>query len=399
MIDINLIDALMSNGSTTIPKTYIDIANLNGANQEWEISERLIDIDNLSGLKFKGEYISSDDGGTLISQSTDDGLKEFQIFRAASEIRFSIGDTVTAFPATFTGGLFEVEFTDNTTVNVYADGVLVIDAGVVAIGNGRYPTAKTTLMSRHGFYKSGAVINFEHYQDDILVNKLPLTNKDEGATQSSSVGDITATLTNYNESVWLEYYGISRVVVFGASIMERSFNEEAGYTELAAADFLNNGMVTEVVERATGGDITDDMVTKLPALISEFQAGVGRTMFMIHWAGGDTSRDGPYPGGADNINTNCRAMSQSLVDAGFKIAMSTITYRQPPGGNYSDEYNTNVMDSIIADFADIPLDLYTLTFDNKDVYLGSDDVHPTDAGLQMIREWVAEGVASQINGL
>ena len=92
-------------------------------------------------------------------------------------------------------------------------------------------------------------------------------------------------------------------------------------------------------------------------------------------------------------------MAQSLVDAGFKIAMSTITYRQPPGGNYSDEYNTNVMDSIIADFADVAVDLYTPTFENKATYLGSDDVHPTDDGLGMIRTWTAKDVADGIRAL
>lgn len=381
------------------PLVKVDIANLNGTDQEWEISERLIDVDSLEGLKLEAEYISSDEGGTLISQSADDGSKEFQIYRAASEIRFSIGDDVTAFSGLFTGGVLSVEFPTDLTVTVKVDGVTVVDGQPIARGGTRTPTGKTTLMSRHGFYKAGAVINFKHYQDDVLINEIPLTNKAQGATQLATTGSVSATLTNYTENVWFEYYGVSRVVVFGASIMERSFNPDAGYTELAAADFLNNGMVTEVVERATGGDTTEDMVLKLPALISEFQAGVGRTMFMIHWAGGDTSQQGPYPGGADEINTNCRAMAQSLVDAGFKIAMSTITYRQPPGGNYSDEYNANVMDAIITDFADIPLDLYTLTFDNKDTYLGSDDVHPTTTGLQMIREWVAEGICTQIKDI
>ncbi|ANY29576.1 hypothetical protein BOX08_gp11 [Pseudoalteromonas phage BS5] len=391
-------DWLDAAGGVTPEPSSTRIANANGVDQEWELSERLIDVDSLAGLKFEMEFISSDRGGTLISQSTDDGQKEFQVYMAANDIRFSIGGDVTTFSANFAGGVISIEFPTDLTVNVSIDGIPVVTAGVISRGGTRTPTGKTTLLSRHGFYKSGAVINFKHYQDDVLINEIPLTKESDGSIQTPDVGNVTATFTNYDPSVWLEYYGISRVVVFGASIMERSFNTDAGYDELTAADFLNNGIVVEVIEEATGGDVTDDMITKLPALISKYQAGVGRTMFMIHWAGGDTSQDGPYPGGATNINTNCRAMAQSLVDAGFKIAMSTITYRQPPGGNYSDEYNTNVMDAIISDFADIPLDLYTLTFDNKDTYLGSDDVHPTTAGLQMIREWVAEGVSNGMKG-
>jgi lysophospholipase L1-like esterase len=189
-------------------------------------------------------------------------------------------------------------------------------------------------------------------------------------------------------------YDIDTVVIFGASIMEQSFSG-AGEASTEAL-FAAQGATITVHERATSGDNTTNMLAKLPALISEFSANASKTMFVIHWAGNDISQSGPYPGGASTIDNNCRAMCQDLKDAGYKIALSDTTYRIPPASNPSAPYNQNVMSSVIADFADISLSLYDLTFNNQGTWYEVDGIHPNGVGEDMNRNYVVDTIIPNI---
>ena len=51
-------------------------------------------------------------------------------------------------------------------------------------------------------YLSGVIANLEIEIDGIVTNKIPLTDKSQGATQIATVGNINATMINYTEDVW-----------------------------------------------------------------------------------------------------------------------------------------------------------------------------------------------------
>ena len=55
-----------------------------------------------------------------------------------------------------------------------------------------------------GFYSDGYVSDLEYYVNGVLTNKIPLTVKEQGATQLATVGDINAFMPNYTEAVWKE---------------------------------------------------------------------------------------------------------------------------------------------------------------------------------------------------
>jgi len=101
---------------------------------------------------------------------------------------------------------------------------------------------------------------------------------------------------------------ITDIVVFGASIMEQSFSD----TSDTESKWLDSGAIVDVHERATSGDDTAQMITRLPAIITEFQANADKTLFVIHWGGNDVSRDGPYPGGAATMEANMRSMLDDI---------------------------------------------------------------------------------------
>lgn len=183
-------------------------------------------------------------------------------------------------------------------------------------------------------------------------------------------------------------FPIDDVVIFGASIMEQSFS--GGNQGTAENLYSAKGATVNVYERATSGDNTTVMKSRLPAIITEFQDNAARTLVVIHGGGNDQSQSGPYPGGAATMEDNMRSMLQDLKDAGFKIALSTITYRIPPASNPSELYNENVIEPLIAEFADIPLDLYDLTFNNQGTWFEVDGIHPNGTGEDMTRNYIVD---------
>lgn len=51
-------------------------------------------------------------------------------------------------------------------------------------------------------YLSGVIANVDLKIGGVITNEIPLTNKEQGATQLATVGSINATMINYTEDVW-----------------------------------------------------------------------------------------------------------------------------------------------------------------------------------------------------
>ena len=51
-------------------------------------------------------------------------------------------------------------------------------------------------------YFGGVIYGFEFEINGVLTNKIPLTNKSQGATQLATVGNVNAFMPNYTEAVW-----------------------------------------------------------------------------------------------------------------------------------------------------------------------------------------------------
>ena len=61
-----------------------------------------------------------------------------------------------------------------------------------------------TLAKFGGDYFGGVIYDFEVEINGVLTNKIPLTNKAQGATQLATIGDINAFMPNYTVDVWEE---------------------------------------------------------------------------------------------------------------------------------------------------------------------------------------------------
>lgn len=192
-------------------------------------------------------------------------------------------------------------------------------------------------------------------------------------------------------------FPIDDVVIFGASIMEQSFT--GGNVAATEGLYAAKGATVNVHERATSGDNTTQMVSRLPDIITEFQANAERTLFVIHAGGNDVSQSGPYPGGASTLESNMRSMLQDLRDAGYKIALSDISYRIPPASNPTDPYNQNILNSLKDEFADISLSMYDLTINNQGTWFEVDGIHPNGTGEDLTRKYIVDNTYEYFSNL
>ena len=247
-----------------------------------------------------------------------------------------------------------------------------------------------TLGVRNVLYAGEQVVTGDTVEIDIGENGVVGNGAIISADNYTSGGAAFKSFSGYSliEATTQTTFPIDDIVIFGASIVEQSFSGgNQGTTEnLYAA----KGATVNVYERATSGDNSTVMKSRLPAIITEFQGNAARTLFVIHWGGNDVSQNGPYPGGETTLDTNCREMLQDLKNAGFKIALSDITYRIPPASNPTDPYNQNVMNALITEFADIPLNMYDLTFNNQGTWFEVDGIHPNGTGEDMTRNYIVD---------
>lgn len=183
---------------------------------------------------------------------------------------------------------------------------------------------------------------------------------------------------------------ITDVVIFGASIMEQSFSN----TSDVESKFLEEGYTINVHERATSGDNTTQMLTRLPAVITEFQAIASTTLFAIHWGGNDVSQEGAYPAAA-GMEINMRSMLNDIRGAGFKIMMSDISYRVPPASNPTQPYNDAFMYQLQSEYNDVDWFLYQLTFDNQ-ANIEPDGIHPDPVLENLIRQELVDRSKTKI---
>ena len=171
---------------------------------------------------------------------------------------------------------------------------------------------------------------------------------------------------------------IDTMVVVGASIMHLTY-ENSGASD-ATSKFFDKGLLVDVYDRANSGDDVQDMIDKAPAIIAEFQDNAANTLVALHGPGNSLAT---YPTNAELINTGMRTLVQMYKDAGFMLALTTITYREvPPYAHDSQPFNVNIIQAIVDEFADIKMDLYTHVYDNRATWFGPTDdplydgVHP-----------------------
>lgn len=170
------------------PSSIEFVAQLDGAMQSWQLSEP---IPLLSGYKVR--YKTSVTGGLgnvvyLHGSSTQSTSLSAYIVPSNSQLSFS-GST--------NEKLDGVPFVNNSAIQLGVEYVVEFEV------NSNKDIATLFRLQDIEKYTAGYIYDFEVLNElGVVVNKIPLTNKAQGATQLATVGNVNATMINYTEAVW-----------------------------------------------------------------------------------------------------------------------------------------------------------------------------------------------------
>ena len=159
------------------------VARLNGADQYWQLSGPInVENDDRIGISFIGGVITN----------------SYARFFASDNNSFSVD-------ANIDGATFRV-----------SSGVSTLDGAIINTGEpiptvGKHDiileTANAGVLNTLGEFNGSRFNNLPLYsffieRNGTVIHQIPLTNKAQGATQLATVGNVNATMVNYDESVW-----------------------------------------------------------------------------------------------------------------------------------------------------------------------------------------------------
>ncbi len=177
-------------GSIPVVENYV--ARLNGAGQGWLLSGQIqlfagytVEIETMFVTDFSNIKALFTPGGTAYLPQI--GGVETTTYRrgggsaaAEASVDGDISESNPYFP--YDGGLHKIVFTAARDIEIGAIGYDLNNAGRNV---------------------DGALMRFV-VKDELgnTLNSIPLTNKEQGATQLQEAGSVTATMIDYNETVW-----------------------------------------------------------------------------------------------------------------------------------------------------------------------------------------------------
>lgn len=101
------------------------------------------------------------------------------------------------------------------SMNLKVDGVSYISGDIISLNDGSFHKFEVEILASVTLSKLGSRFNEVELMSGVFknlsvskggatANEIPLTNKDQGATQLPTVGNVSATMVGYSEDVWEE---------------------------------------------------------------------------------------------------------------------------------------------------------------------------------------------------
>lgn len=181
-------NALLSDWLAAVSIPKVEVARLDGVTQYWQLSEP---IPLLAGYKVR--YKTSVTGGLgnvvyLHGSSAQSTSLSAYIVPSNSQLSFS-GST--------NEKLDGVPFVNNSEIQLGVEYVVEFSV------NSNKDIATLFRLQDVEKYTAGYIYDLEVLDDTgTVVNRIPLTNKAQGATQLATVGNVNATMINYTGDEW-----------------------------------------------------------------------------------------------------------------------------------------------------------------------------------------------------
>ncbi|GAA61826.1 hypothetical protein P20652_3715 [Pseudoalteromonas sp. BSi20652] len=175
-------------------------ARTDGIMQYWELSEPIpAPIGTLIELQTYG--ITSKSYGAVLSASGG-GTASFPDTEGGNTLAYRRGGQISA-QISVDDGAFEI------TPAYPFDAVGVHTVKYQITGANMSVHYINADVPNNRWYLSGALLSFKLTTPDGTVYEIPLTNREQGATQLATVGDINATMINFSTDVWEQLYSAS----------------------------------------------------------------------------------------------------------------------------------------------------------------------------------------------
>lgn len=179
----------ISSGSGVSKKDVIEnilsrsFATLNGVNQYWQLS-RGVEV-------MAGDQVSLSFIGGQISQA-------YARFFASSDNQMSIDSNADSSSFRLSGGVVTL---DGSSIS---NGVLIPTSGHHTVSSIMSDDVTIETLGSLGTSRliNLALYNFKVIRSGEVIYSIPLSNRSQGATQNPTVGDVSASLVNYDASVW-----------------------------------------------------------------------------------------------------------------------------------------------------------------------------------------------------
>jgi len=225
------------------------------------------------------------------------------------------------------------------------------------------------------------------------INKKPL-----GANQ------VGASIVDYNESSWFAIpdplaRNYDNIVFVGASIVEQTFGKDLVNNNLAATSYFNEYGV-KVYGYGWSGYTLDNGCDKLAEAIAHF-AGT-RTLFVPHLGGNDTSGTRPYAtmnaSGVQQITLGFNKLYTTINSVLNDTVVADLSFRDYDDTTHANQENGSLPYVLneqsprrLAKFTNTDgrsvMDWYNFTYQNYLTFLSADNIHPTEEGKVMLREF------------
>ena len=165
------------------------VARPDGETQRWQLSEPIeIEVDDVIELSFIGG-VMDDRTRYLFGEPTFQYGVYATGISASKAIELSAGTTATMDGQPISSGTLPLPSSGKHELVATTSSVVTLSF----LGARNLSSSQITSLP---------IYNFRVIRNGTVIHEIPLTNKEQGATQLATVGSINATMINYTPDVW-----------------------------------------------------------------------------------------------------------------------------------------------------------------------------------------------------
>lgn len=183
------------------------VARLDGVSQYWQLSEAIIIPQGAAYKIYIDTDLSASNGDVVQTyMGSGDPNTDFWWYRNGTDVkscivRFFNSEFVSFVFSEAISGVVSVE-SDGSNLTIESNGQRVSRPSSMMLDG-----FSISLIGYRGYYAyaKGVMKDFKVEINGVLTHSIPLTNREQGATQLATVGNVNATMPNYTPDVWEVY--------------------------------------------------------------------------------------------------------------------------------------------------------------------------------------------------